>query len=701
MVKTFFQTLGINPANEKSTEHRLKHSISEPYNFQHLTHTRAKQFDGIQRASDNELITEFSAIRASQAPRRELQGIKTEELHRRTVSSQVTRPGPSSVAVAGMKASPSKYPDPVYQGRNNVIQSPSRLYHYGSDQNLSLSSPRSLCSFSLPKTPPLASPRSVSPHSPLKRSFAHQESPTAPRIGPQQQHDYSRKMASTTDGDAFWIGVKDDVGHDEETSVPHAVTTPDDTAMTLRPAPFGNQGLSLEDVPEEEESYFGRKSAATYRPRSVSNELRHAKSFPAVTLASPIVMASHRASAPRLESLWEDGRADPTIAEVDQRLPDIPQRSSLSRDFSPAHKEDSRCWEDDIDYCYDHAAEADCEFDWDRVSMGDVNDVGAEANVGHHSHDQADPTVESLELDPGGTDTRGHYHAGIEQFLKALESQQMSPVSVPSKTPKDGGYRPPKKSIHKTDRTLQPSQVPHTYMIPMSQLETSKGFPAVSTLLAPHDIDINETPRDSYHAVLREELGYQQPFPSIDTQVPALTSEESSPWSDRSALSKCHSQDSMYPSTPSSVGWRQRQSLSVGSLPELVHSKVSREKLDLGQLTDRIGSLNVSQGLPEDIKRVSLRTSRSQTLIKEVSPPSGLQNVTTYTTPEADDNPSLLRSREDDSSTAYSDTTPPTQSLASFAKRMRSVSNSTTASSRSSKSRASYSLFPSLSKFSA
>ena len=506
-------------------------------------------------------------------------------------------------------------------------------------------------------------------------------------------------MLSAADADASRTRVRDDHGHDVESSTPHAVTTPDDTAMILRPAPFGNQGLSLEDVPEEEESYFGRKSAVSHRPRSGSNELRHAKSFPAVRLAAPLVMPSHRASAPKLESSWEDGHADPTIAETGRRSQDIPQRSSLSRKISAAHKEDNHCWEDDIDYCYEHAAEADCDFDWDRMSVGDAADVGAVANNREHFHDRADLTVDSSDLHPVDTDNRPHYHPGVEQILRALEIQQISPPSVPSRPSEGDGFGVPNASTHKTDERRQSSRVPYTYMIPMSPPEALKGFPAIPTLLAPHEVDVHEASRDSYDAVLREELGCQQQFPSIDTHVSASASEESSPWSDRSPLSKCHSQDSMYPPTPSSEGWRQHQSSSVGSLPELIHSKASGEKLDSMQLADHIGSLNVSQGLPEDGKRLSSRPSRSQTLMKEGALPSGLQNVITHTTTQADTDSSLLHSREEDNNTVYSDMTPPTQSLASFAKRMRSTSNATTASSRSSKSRASYSLFPAPSKF--
>ena len=31
-------------------------------------------------------------------------------------------------------------------------------------------------------------------------------------------------------------------------------------------------------------------------------------------------------------------------------------------------------WEDDIDYCYNHEAEADCDYQWERPSMDTAQD---------------------------------------------------------------------------------------------------------------------------------------------------------------------------------------------------------------------------------------------------------------------------------------------------------------------------------------
>lgn len=47
-------------------EPHARHFISTPFNFQHITHTRHNHLPNLQRTCANELLSEFSAIRASQ-----------------------------------------------------------------------------------------------------------------------------------------------------------------------------------------------------------------------------------------------------------------------------------------------------------------------------------------------------------------------------------------------------------------------------------------------------------------------------------------------------------------------------------------------------------------------------------------------------------------------------------------------------------
>jgi hypothetical protein len=55
-----------------------KKNISAPFNFQHVTHTQQEQLPQLASVTDSELVSEFWAASAFQAPRSELRGIKAD-----------------------------------------------------------------------------------------------------------------------------------------------------------------------------------------------------------------------------------------------------------------------------------------------------------------------------------------------------------------------------------------------------------------------------------------------------------------------------------------------------------------------------------------------------------------------------------------------------------------------------------------------
>lgn len=63
--------------------HQLKkNSISPPFNFQHITHTQKNQLPEMEAVTDRELVSEFWAASAYQAPQRELRGISAETIEK-------------------------------------------------------------------------------------------------------------------------------------------------------------------------------------------------------------------------------------------------------------------------------------------------------------------------------------------------------------------------------------------------------------------------------------------------------------------------------------------------------------------------------------------------------------------------------------------------------------------------------------------
>ncbi|KAI0127821.1 hypothetical protein BJ170DRAFT_595675 [Xylariales sp. AK1849] len=146
----------------------------------------------------------------------------------------------------------------------------------------------------------------------------------------------------------------------ESHEVSHAITTPDDAAWPLS---ANAVVAALPDVPEEEESYIvsrqSRISIASNR-----SSLRGSVSVPLLRQMSQ----SQAITVPRPPSNASDtlGRLDLLAA---QRA-----LQANSDDESVCDEFPRETWEDDIDYCYEHEAEADCDYAWERLSCDLVRD---------------------------------------------------------------------------------------------------------------------------------------------------------------------------------------------------------------------------------------------------------------------------------------------------------------------------------------
>lgn len=122
----------------------------------------------------------------------------------------------------------------------------------------------------------------------------------------------------------------------------------------------------LEQVPEEPEGTLSnRQSKDITRHPSI----RHAKSSPMLSRNSSKSSFRKRSQISPVHKIMErpisqgsDTLGDPTRVSTPSQLSmDGPVEDSNTKDRAPS-------WEDDIDYCYEHAAEADCDFDWNNVS---------------------------------------------------------------------------------------------------------------------------------------------------------------------------------------------------------------------------------------------------------------------------------------------------------------------------------------------
>ncbi|KAI1116185.1 hypothetical protein F5Y14DRAFT_440157 [Nemania sp. NC0429] len=167
-------------------------------------------------------------------------------------------------------------------------------------------------------------------------------------------------------------------GGDERS--PYPISTVDDTAW-----PLTGSMSSLPEVPEEEEYHLTNVISRT-SVMSNKTSLRGSISVPHLR------RISLSQAAPRPPSNASDtlGRFDSLAA---QRALHEYEEDEIDQDY---FVQDS--WEDDIDYCYDHEAEADCDFVWERLSCDhDRDDYFTEDSTQGH---RAEPSFGGFGLAP-------------------------------------------------------------------------------------------------------------------------------------------------------------------------------------------------------------------------------------------------------------------------------------------------------------
>ena len=544
----------------------LKQSISDPYNFQHLTHTGAHDAKALQNASQNDLVTEFSAIRASQAPHSELRGIRAECLHSRRNSSEL----PPTPPVEGPTTPPSVSPSKTRDQWSEYAQRKSRGLRYSqSVDTFALISPGSFSSPTPPISPPPRHSSKGQCRSPYD-SLTTADSPTRPPF--LKSHLLSNPS-----------GPIDSPTLSDPSAVGHAITTPDDTAFTLTPCQRTSSTTGLADVPEEDEGYhWMRHPVHKHNPSTASSAIRHTKSFPSTSSSSE----SRRASAysHSSSSTERNAASDPTLPFGAHETEDIPSwRRSQQVSTGLSFMENS--WEQDIDYCYEHAAEADCAFDWDRVSL-DVDRMSSATEVIDNIINSAASSFENIPDDG--------------EHLSLVDDDHTASIPDASRSSSYGYIysNPSPPGARHSDATLPHSSISSTITVPgivtpaepafISQIvnqsaRTSQGsvmFTLSPSLLIPNEYGSRPMDDDVFQdKVIYGEYAKHQ-YPIYNHSINPSVHRNGSFRSNNSPLSPCHSQESMLPSPTTSIDLRCRNSGSMGSLPELVFSKNSLGKAE-------------------------------------------------------------------------------------------------------------------------
>ncbi|KAL8993981.1 MAG: hypothetical protein Q9169_005939 [Polycauliona sp. 2 TL-2023] len=557
--------------------------ISQPYNFQHLTHTHARHFSAVRSASHDKLATEFSAIHASQPPRKELRGIRVADIR--------SRPTEPSCSV---------YEEPI----TPPLASSTKSRTSRSGSILSIGNPRTICpsrsvdNFSQPSPKTYRFPRS--PTSPPPRTSSRNAAPDffsdQHHATVQERELLSRCEPSMEQSPSISMP---ECSHDEpfdDVSLPHAITTPDDVAFTLQPPLLQRSTLALADVPEEDELHAAKRaSMENSRPMTADSTLRHAKSFPTNRRSKHKRNASSSSkSIGRPDSVAIDASSAQDAmnsSDVDESVcaPNAGRKSRRSEGIQGT----GTCWQDAIDYCYQLEAEADCDFEWDRVSMNDMRPADetkrkqTSAKVSRESAESLCRSYEMLRPHKSARnimDENARLESGNDRLPRLQTSLPDLEFSAASSA------KSSMASLRGPITPLQQVPLPGKNKTALSSSKSTDTLNLDSSFFIAHDCEVPWSYDDSFQSRDHTSVSSQK-----SNLVPHRSRKNSSARSSGPLLSRYPSSESMMLSNSTSSISTRGTTASGGSLKEIACSKNYRQHMEITtkQIADRLAALSV------------------------------------------------------------------------------------------------------------
>lgn len=327
--------------------------ISGPFNFQHVGHTNRGHLVDLPRPTG----VSGPAV-----------GSDVQELHLPNVSAEEI--DTQSIPPISRASFVPRHTAPAFGARRMLKHSRSQDQLRTSPPRPPVRPPRSPIEPTSPPTfPPVPPPRFSSRQSmlpggdppaaayfdrPLTSNSFRQPQPFGLEERQSQVLTGSHGHSNSADSDHFAV---------DEHRFSHAITTPGDAAWPLMNQSITSFESPLPDVPEEEEQFvFTQRSRASRASRASNNSsLRGSHSV-------PLLRAFAQAQRPMSGGSDTLGCLDTSAAQ--QGVQDG-KRESCGSEISPIRES----WEDDIDYCYEHEADANFNYEWERPSL----DVGRDS----------------------------------------------------------------------------------------------------------------------------------------------------------------------------------------------------------------------------------------------------------------------------------------------------------------------------------
>ena len=454
----------------------------------------------------------------------------------------------------------------------------------------------------------------------------------------------------------------------------------------------------LPGVPEEDETSEGKRSSiatSNTRPTTPTSSIRHAKSFPSIK-SSPRRQSDLASRDDEEDDHWLPRQRINSVSFVlpgeEEHREEVPSRPRVSKRIS-LRKEES--WEDVIDYCYEHEAEADCNFEWDmKSSHQEEVDIPTESTL---DTAQSTTTIQPRTAVPANPNATPPHHANSHRRSSSVYSNSPPPL-LPLQTFLPDLVPPASNSVESSFSSISEAITPlptdsnFSTKLPTSINKHWAAPPVVSPMVV-QDESGSDPPFDDLYRHMLVHSSEQQLFTTGRVDGSIISN---SPRSSRSPISKSSSQESFWFSQANAAAARRhRNTGSVGSLPELIQSR-SNDKPEIAdaQAADQITSLNISDAnIPAD----GPQHRRSPSLAKEAALKSMLAKVGTTEERDIPEVPlpihPAFRDRANSDAVVLDTPVPPVQPPLNFARRMRSTSSASSLNARK-VNRGSYSLFP-------
>ncbi|KAL2754653.1 hypothetical protein ACRALDRAFT_1063445, partial [Sodiomyces alcalophilus JCM 7366] len=212
----------------------------------------------------------------------------------------------------------------------------------------------------------------------------------------------------------------------------HALTTPDDAAWPLKTSAAFQYETPLPNVPEEDENH-GAARRSELSLASNKSSLRGSHSVP--MLRQVAQLQSNGTQPP------PSGTPD-TLGHLERTAPPSGALNMGERNMGAEISVSRESWEDDIDYVYEHEAEADFDYAWDRPSL----EVSREAEFlpSMDNEDEEENEERGAREDDWAADTgirpRDRRDSELESFgLKPVPARHLN---IPTLSPADAGTNP-------------------------------------------------------------------------------------------------------------------------------------------------------------------------------------------------------------------------------------------------------------------